>query len=78
MANRQIAHIPNPPSGVIDALNARHGIAPAIVERVGRFGNTAELKLKLIADRRANPPGSSTRHNAYTTMHRAMRAGWVA
>jgi hypothetical protein len=44
--HRQIAHIPNPPSGVIDALKARHGMAPAIVERIGGFGNTAELKLK--------------------------------
>ena len=44
--HRQIAHIPNPPSGVIEALNARHGMAPAIVERVGGFGNTAEMKLK--------------------------------
>ena len=44
--HRQIAHIPNPPSGVIEALNARHGMAPAIVERVGGFGNTEELKLK--------------------------------
>jgi hypothetical protein len=44
--HRQIGRIANPPAGLSDALNARHGMAPATVERVGSFGNTAELKLK--------------------------------
>jgi hypothetical protein len=44
--HRQVACIANPPAGLTEVLNARHGMAPAIVERVGSFGDTAELKLK--------------------------------
>jgi hypothetical protein len=44
--HRQVACIANPPPGLTEALNARHGMAPATVERVGGFGDTVELKLK--------------------------------
>lgn len=44
--HRQIARIANPPAGLAEALNACHGMAPATIERIGSFGDTAELKLK--------------------------------
>ncbi len=44
--HRQIARVANPPAGLAEALNTCHGMAPALVERVGSFGDTAELKLK--------------------------------
>ena len=43
--HRQVARISNPPPGVTEALDAHHGMAPATVERIGGFGETAELKL---------------------------------
>ena len=44
--HRQIGRVADPPPGVAQALAAQHGMAPAIVERIGGFGTTAELKLK--------------------------------
>jgi len=44
--HRQIAHVPNPPSSVTQALVAQHGMAPVTVERVGALGTIAELKLQ--------------------------------
>jgi hypothetical protein len=43
--HRQIAHVANPSASITEALNACHGMAPAIVERISGFGNTAEIKL---------------------------------
>jgi hypothetical protein len=43
---RQVASIADAPASVRDALEARHGMAPAVVERVGVLGATAEIKLK--------------------------------
>jgi hypothetical protein len=44
--HRQIARIANPPAGLAEVLHSFHGIVPATVERIGAFGDTAELKLK--------------------------------
>jgi hypothetical protein len=44
--HRQVAKIANPPPDIAQAITAQHGVAPATVERVGRFGTTAELKLQ--------------------------------
>jgi hypothetical protein len=43
---RQVASIANAPASVRAAVDERHGMAPAIVERVGVLGATAEIKLK--------------------------------
>jgi hypothetical protein len=43
---RQVASITNAPPSVRAAVDARHGMAPAVVERVGILGATAEIKLK--------------------------------
>jgi hypothetical protein len=43
--HRQIARITNPPASITEALGACRGMAPAVVERISSFGNTAELKL---------------------------------
>ena len=43
---RQVASIANPPASVRAAVEARQGMAPAVVERVGVLGATAEIKLK--------------------------------
>jgi hypothetical protein len=43
---RQVASIANPPASVRAAIEARQGMAPAVVERVGVLGTTAEIKLK--------------------------------
>jgi hypothetical protein len=43
---RQVASIPNAPPSVRAAVDARQGMAPAVVERVGVLGATAEIKLK--------------------------------
>jgi len=43
---RQVASIANAPPSVRAAVDARQGMAPAVVERVGILGATAELKLK--------------------------------
>lgn len=43
---RQVASISNPPASVRAAVEARQGMAPAVVERVGVLGTTAEIKLK--------------------------------
>jgi hypothetical protein len=43
---RQVASIANAPANVRAALEARQGMAPAVVERVGVLGATAEIKLK--------------------------------
>ncbi len=43
---RQVASISNAPPGVRAALDAQQGMAPAVVERVGDLGATAEIKLK--------------------------------
>jgi hypothetical protein len=44
--HRQVASVANPPPSLTQALDARHCVVPAIVERVGGFGDTADLKLK--------------------------------
>jgi hypothetical protein len=43
---RQVASITNAPPSVRAAVDARQGMAPAVVERVGILGATAEIKLK--------------------------------
>lgn len=43
---RQVASIANAPPMVRAAVDARQGMAPAVVERVGMLGATAEIKLK--------------------------------
>ncbi len=43
---RQVASIANPPASVRAAVEARQGMAPAVVERVGVLGAMAEIKLK--------------------------------
>jgi hypothetical protein len=43
---RQVASIADAPPSVRAALEARQGMATAIVERVGILGTTAEIKLK--------------------------------
>lgn len=43
---RQVASIANPPANVRASVEARQGMAPAVVERVGILGATAEIKLK--------------------------------
>lgn len=43
---RQVASITNVPPSVRAAVDARQGMAPAVVERVGILGATAEIKLK--------------------------------
>lgn len=43
---RQVARITNAPTSVRAALDARQGMAPAVIERVGVLGTTAEIKLK--------------------------------
>ena len=43
---RQVASIPNAPPSIRVAVDARQGMAPAVVERVGILGATAEIKLK--------------------------------
>jgi hypothetical protein len=43
---RQVASIANPPASVRAAVEARQGMAPAVVERIGILGVTAEIKLK--------------------------------
>jgi hypothetical protein len=43
---RQVASIANAPVSVRAAVDARQGLAPAVVERVGILGLTAEIKLK--------------------------------
>ena len=43
---RQVASIANAPASVRAAVEARQGIAPAVVEQVGVLGATAEIKLK--------------------------------
>lgn len=42
---RQVGRIAHPPAGIAAALAAQHGVAQAIVDRVGAFG-TAEIKFK--------------------------------
>ena len=42
---RQVGRVSDPPSGITAALAARHGMAEAIVDRVGAFG-TAEIRIK--------------------------------
>lgn len=44
--HRQIARIDNPPAGLTETIKSCHGVMPATVERIGSFGDTAELKLK--------------------------------
>ncbi len=43
---RQVGSIANPPPSVRAAVEARQGMAPAVIERVGVLGATAEIKLK--------------------------------
>lgn len=43
---RQVGSIANVPASVRAAVEARQGMAPAVVERVGVLGATAEIKLK--------------------------------
>lgn len=43
---RQVASITNAPPSVRAAVDARQGMAPAVVERVGILGATVEIKLK--------------------------------
>jgi hypothetical protein len=43
---RQVASITNAPPSVRAAVDARQGMAPAVVERVGILGTTAEIKLR--------------------------------
>ena len=43
---RQVATISNAPPSVRAAIDAQQGIAPAVVERIGVLGATAEIKLK--------------------------------
>lgn len=43
---RQVARVANAPAGVRAAIEGRQGMAPAVVERVGLLGTTAEIKLK--------------------------------
>ena len=43
---RQVASITNAPPSVRAAVDARQGMAPAVVERVGILGATADIKLK--------------------------------
>ena len=43
---RQVASIASAPPSVRAAVDARQGMAPAVVERVGILGATAEIKLK--------------------------------
>lgn len=43
---KAVARIVAPPPGVTARLAQCHGIAPALVERVGGFGRTVEIKLK--------------------------------
>lgn len=43
---RQVASTTNAPPDVRAAVDARQGMAPAVVERVGVLGQTAEIKLK--------------------------------
>ncbi|PIT00322.1 hypothetical protein TSA1_05755 [Bradyrhizobium nitroreducens] len=43
---RQIASIADAPPSVRAAVDARQGMAPAVVERIGILGATAEIKLK--------------------------------
>ena len=43
--HRQIARVANPPAGLSEWINARHGTVPATVERVCSFGDAVELKL---------------------------------
>ena len=43
---REVGTIADPPATVRAAVEARQGMAPAVVERVGVLGATAEIKLK--------------------------------
>ncbi|WP_342640183.1 hypothetical protein [Rhodoligotrophos ferricapiens] len=44
--HREIARIVNPPAGLAQTIKSCHGMMPATVERIGSFGDSAELKLK--------------------------------
>ncbi len=42
----QVASVMNAPAGVRAIVESRHGMTPAVVERVGVLGTMAEIKLK--------------------------------
>jgi hypothetical protein len=44
--HRQVAFIENPPSNFTTLFEACSGMLPVTVERVGGFGDTAELRVK--------------------------------
>jgi hypothetical protein len=44
--HREIARIDNPPAGLTETIELCHGAMPVTVERIGSFGDTAELKVK--------------------------------
>lgn len=41
---KPVARIANPPPSVLATLSAQHGMAKAVVQRIGGFGRTAEVK----------------------------------